>query len=143
MLQRAKVIETEGKYAVIEVSRKAMCDGCHNSACGDGCPMGKLFGATSSDLRAKAVNRIGAKPGDTVFVETKTSTVMSEALLIFIIPIVLAAAGYAVAGLFSAADCVRYICAAAGFAVPMIVAGIVEKKKKAAEPEIIISEIII
>ena len=57
MTQTATVKSVNGDKAVIEVSRKAMCDGCHNSNCGGSCPMSGIF-SSGKMMTTTAVNKI-------------------------------------------------------------------------------------
>ena len=108
MIQTATVKNVHGKLAEIEVSRKAMCDGCHNTNCGSGCPMSGLFSSGKSMI-ASALNKAGASPGDTVEIETSDKEVLASAVLIFILPVILGGAFYAVSSYF---DLSSYVSAA-------------------------------
>ncbi len=81
-----RLIDTQ--YAEVMLKRQSACSGdCHH--CG-GC-------ATPNEvIRVKAVNRIGAKPGDTVIVETAGKTIVQAALVVYLVPIVLFFVGWAV-----------------------------------------------
>ena len=92
MTQKAKVISTDGKYAVVRVSRKTICEGCHNTD--SSCSACFAFGDKNAECRA--VNLCGAKVGDTVTVRTESSRIIGYAALVFIAPIVIALIAYAV-----------------------------------------------
>ena len=77
----------EPGYAEVFFERQSACSGdCHQ--CG-GC------GAVKEKLFVRAKNQIGAKPGDRVIVESDTKSVMISILLVYLLPIVLFFAGYA------------------------------------------------
>lgn len=141
MVQKAKVVETSGNIATIEVSRKAMCDGCHKTKCGDKCAMSAIF-ANGSTMSAEAVNSIGAKVGDTVEIETSDSKVLGTATIVFILPILIGALFYT-AGVFfglKAAICVAL--AVFGFVSVFPFLRIIENKKRKKGPELFICRII-
>lgn len=82
------------------------------SACSGTC--GSCGGCDSlrQQVRIEAHNPIGAEPGDWVIVESETLPVLKAAALLYLVPLVLFFAGYAVGALwgFGAA------CGVAGFA---------------------------
>ena len=88
MEQLARIIETDGVTALIEAERSSMCEGCSGKECGASCAMSGLFGSGKS-MRTRAVNGVGALPGDLVEVESSSSTVLGHAFLIFIMPILI------------------------------------------------------
>ena len=137
----ATVKSADGKYAVIEVSRKAMCDGCHNSDCGGSCPMSGLF-SSGKTMTAKAVNQIGAKAGDIVEIETSDREVLSSALCVFILPLIVAAAFYTLASLLSVDIRICTILSAVGFVVPFPFLRLLENKKNKKTPQISVIRII-
>ncbi len=139
MKQKATVISTDGKYAVIKVDRASMCDGCHKSGCSDGCALYKIFGA-KSEFTSEALNRAGAKPGDRVTVETPDKTVNISAFFVFLLPVLIASAVYFLT-FFIPGEQYRILCALASFALYFAVLAAVEKKKKARTPKIVVTAI--
>ena len=83
------------------------------SACGSNCGSCEscIF---QSELKAIAKNRINAKPGQKVLIESKNSAVFSAALLVYIMPLVLFLIGYFVSYAFGAStgisNLVSYLC---------------------------------
>ena len=92
MTQKAKVISVDGKYAVVRVSRKTICEGCHNTD--SSCSACFAFGDKNAEC--KAINLCGAKVGDVVTVKTESSRILLYSALVFIAPIVIAFATYAI-----------------------------------------------
>ena len=90
MIQKARVISVNGDYAVVRVSRKTICEGCHNTD--SSCSACFAFGDKNAEC--KALNTPGAKVGDTVTVKTESSHIIGYAALVFIAPIVVAFAVY-------------------------------------------------
>ena len=90
MIQKAKVVSVSGDYAVVRVSRKTICEGCHNTD--SSCSACFAFGDKNAEC--KALNTPGARVGDTVTVKTESSHIIGYAALVFIVPIVIALAVY-------------------------------------------------
>lgn len=87
MQQKATVesVQPDGT-AMLLVRRQSACSGdCHK--CG-GC------GAVGQTLRIHAENPIGAQPGEIVYVESESKTVLSAAVLVYLLPLGLFVAGY-------------------------------------------------
>jgi len=86
MKRKAKVIEIkDGGRAVVECEREEMCAGCHSKG---SCP------TPCRIVRSEAINRIGAKLGDTVEIETSDGSVLFYAFGVFLIPTFLAISAY-------------------------------------------------
>ncbi len=85
MVQKGKVISLQGEYAVVEVMRTSACVGCSKQ---EGCI------ACKKKIISKAYNGIGAKEGDSVTLETRSDTVLWYAILVFVLPLVLAIGSY-------------------------------------------------
>lgn len=89
MTQIAKVISTDGKFALVEVSRKTVCEGCHNMASGSkNCSACLSFG--DKHAQAKAYNTIGAGIGDRVVVSASSKKVIAYSAAVFFLPIAIA-----------------------------------------------------
>ena len=140
MKQNAFVISADGKYAVVRVDRKSMCDGCHKSGCSDGCALYKIFGA-KSEFEAEAVNKAGAAAGDKVIVEASDKTVNLGAFFVFILPIIFAVAVYFISSLFFAEE-IRILAAVISFFLYFAVLAVIEKARKNKTPRLTITEII-
>lgn len=89
METKAIVISTDREYAVVETDRKSACDGCHQRQDGRGCAMCTLMGDKTA-MRSRARNPLGARPGDTVLLETPSRRVLGYGALVFLMPLVLA-----------------------------------------------------
>ena len=110
----ATVIATDGRIATVEVERTSACEGCHKNADGKGCSVCSLVGGERK-FSARAYNEIGAKVGDRVMIESRTERVIWYAVLVFVLPLLVALLGYAVAAVFSVSDACRIVCALVGF----------------------------
>ncbi len=141
MKQKAVVKSIRKDCAMVEVTRNAMCDGCANQNCqSHTCAAGAMFGSAKT-MTVRAQNPIGAKEGDTVWVETADSRVLQNAALVFLMPIAACAVLYAIAAALFAELWIAYTAAAVGFIGAFGVLGLVEKKKKKEEPDIVITRI--
>lgn len=142
MKQKAVVISTHKDCAMVEVTRSAMCDGCANQNCeSHTCAAGAMFGSAKT-MTVRAKNPIGATVGDTVWVETADSRVLTNAALVFLMPIVVCMVLYAIADALSSTTWIPYATAGVGFIGAFCVLGFIEKKKKKEEPDIVITEVL-
>ncbi len=116
MRVKAVVTEVSEKYSVVESERMSACEGCHKSA--EGCSVCSLMGSEKK-ISTKAINRIGAKVGDTVEIETESRRVMLYAAVVFMLPVLLCLAFYGVASLLGFGETVRYVFLAAGFVISL------------------------
>ena len=76
----------DDNYAEISVPRK--------SACGHDCEECAGCGMTGAAIRAKALNEIGAIPGEKVVVESSTQKLLGVVALVYLLPVVLFLLGY-------------------------------------------------
>ena len=141
MTQTATVKSVNGDKAVIEVSRKAMCDGCHNSNCGGSCPMSGIF-SSGKMMTTTAVNKIGAVAGDIVEIETEDKEVLGAALLIFLLPLVLGGLFYTVTSWISDSSLIQTVSAITGFLLPFPFMKLLDNKKRNSAPKISIVRIV-
>ena len=86
MQETGIVISTDGKNAVVQLSRGDRCDGCN--VC-------HAFG--ENKMRVEALNSIGASVGDSVSVNIEPKQVIKSSMIIFILPLVSMLVGYFVA----------------------------------------------
>ncbi len=141
MKQKAVVRSVFADYAMVEVARNSMCDGCVNQNCkSHTCAAGAMFGSAKT-MTVRAKNPVGAAVGDTVWVETADSRVLGNAALVFLMPIAVCMLLYAVTDALFSADWIAYAAAAVGFVGAFGVLGLLEKKKKNEEPDIVITGI--
>ena len=134
MTQKARVISVDGSYAVVRVSRKTICEGCHNTD--SSCSACFAFGDKNAECRA--LNSIGASVGDTVTVMTESSRIIGYAALVFIAPIVIALALYMITSALKSANPALW--AMAGFVLPFgLFCFILDRKIKKSPDTVIIS----
>ena len=113
------------KTAEVVVTRTTAC----GSNCGncESC----IF---QSELKTAARNLIGAKPGQRVVIESKSSRIYSAALLTYILPLVLALAGYFIGYSMSASEGICVICSFIGIAVGAAVLVMSQRLNKNKKP---------
>ena len=113
MQTKATVISTEGEFAVIKTERTSACEGCHKATDG-GCSVCSMLGSDKV-LCTRALNKVEAKVGDTVMVESRTGRMLMYAALVFLLPLILALAGWGIASTLTDRLYWHLIAAAIGF----------------------------
>ena len=103
----------DAQRAEISVPRK--------SACGHDCEECAGCGVTGAAVRARALNPIGAKPGQKVVVESSTQKMLHIVVLVYLTPIVLFLVGY-FATIAVSSMAVRYAAAGIGFVLGILIA---------------------
>lgn len=132
MKQTAIVESVNGDIAKIKVKRKSACSGCVSES---------LCAKCLKTITTDAVNKIGAKTGDTVSIESETKTILKYAVYTFLFPVIFALAAYLITAYFLSNELISNISMLLGFVLPLIVLIIVVKNKKICD--ITITEIIV
>ncbi len=86
MLSEGFVLKIDGEFATVGVKRNTACDTCRAN-CGGHCDK-------ASTVETVVKNTLNAQVGDRVRLYSRTSTVLTYALLVFIVPIIAAMLGY-------------------------------------------------
>ena len=107
-------------YAEISVPRK--------SACGHDCEECAGCGVSGAAVRAKALNPIGARPGQKVVVESSTSKMLGIVAMVYLIPVALFVIGYVAMALLGMAVPVQYAVAIAGFVLGVVFAILYDRR---------------
>ncbi len=141
MKSKATVISVNGTRAVVEVERASACEGCHKNADGHGCSVCTLMGGDRR-FRATASNSLGAATGDTVLVETATGRVLWYAVLVFLLPLALAALGWGLAALLHATPTAQALAALGGFVLCFAGLFVYSKLLAKKRPDVEIVEIV-
>lgn len=113
----------DSKYAVISVPRK--------SACGHDCEECAGCGVSGAAVEAKAINPIGAIPGQKVVVESSTQKMLGIVAFVYAIPVALFILGYLIPVFLGAGVAVQYTVAALGFFVGVALAILYDRRVKA------------
>ena len=91
MRQTAQVIRTVSPgYVEVKVRRASACASAHNCGSCDHCS----FMENAPEIVVVAEDDRGAQVGDTVTVESATSSVLGAAVLLYIVPFILFFSGY-------------------------------------------------
>lgn len=126
MTQDAIVIKLlPNDMAEVAVTRSTACGG--NCGSCESC----MF---QSELKAVARNRIGAKPGQRVTIESKSSRIFGAAILVYVMPLVFFLVGYALAALFGAVEGIRILVSFAALLVSAAVLVLSQRKRAKKEP---------
>lgn len=83
----------DGGYAVVETARRSACAGCHSSGKCDHC---ELF-LGDDRIECKAINSVGALPGDEVVISTRSRNIILNSFLVFVLPLFVGLLGYILA----------------------------------------------
>ncbi len=99
MQTKARVIALEGDFAMVEAERSSACEGCHKAQEG-GCSVCSLMGGERK-LATRAHNALGARLGDTVLIESNDGRMLWYALLVFVLPILIALFSWGIVSLLT------------------------------------------
>lgn len=142
MRTKATVKALQDDLAIVEAERASACEGCHKKTEGEnGCSVCSLVGGDRR-FTATAENSIGAQVGDIVFVESATSRVMLYAAMVFLLPILLAFGGFAIAAIFTDHTGGRLIGALIGFLLCFLGLRIYSAYLQKKRPDVVITEIL-
>jgi sigma-E factor negative regulatory protein RseC len=92
--ETARVMETSGGFAWVEVETKSGCGTCAASGGCGSASIARLF--HHSPTRLKVVNSVGARLGDEVIVGIEESALLGGALAVYMLPLVLLIVGAAI-----------------------------------------------
>ncbi len=89
--ERGRVVETEGDYVWVEVTRRPGCSGCENkNECGTAV-LAKTM--SSKPVHIKILNTILAKPGDDVIVAIEQKSLTTGSFSVYMVPLLLMLSG--------------------------------------------------
>jgi len=112
----------DSNHALISVPRK--------SACGHDCEECAGCGVSGAAVKARAVNPIGAKPGQKVVVESSTKKMLGIVAFVYTIPVVLFILGYLVMAFTTTSVPMQYGVAIAGFLIGIVLAIVYDRRIK-------------
>lgn len=141
MVSEGKVVRIDGSYAVVATERRAACEGCHKRAEDGSCSVCTLMGGETR-LDTRALNTVGAEVGDTVQLESSSAKMLWYALLVFILPCVVAIAAYAAVACFSSDEALRILASIAGFALALVSVALYSHFFVKGRADVIISRVI-
>lgn len=87
ILEEADVLRVDGEIAWIDPERRSTCSGCSaKNGCGTG-TLAKVLGNRRVEMRA--INHIGAKPGDRVVVGVAGAALLRGSVAVYVVPLLL------------------------------------------------------
>ena len=103
------------------------------TACGENCGNCEscMF---DENVKATARNLVNAKPGQKVIISSKSSRVFSAAMLVYILPMVLLIAGYAIANALGAGEGICILASFIGIVLGAVIVVLSHKKWKEKNP---------
>ena len=104
----------DSSHAEISVPRK--------SACGHDCEECAGCGVTGAAVHARALNPIGARPGQKVVVQSDTNKMLRIVALVYLTPVLLFLAGYFITMAVTSSAAIQYLAAGTGFAAGILLA---------------------
>lgn len=113
----------DSNHALISVPRK--------SACGHDCEECAGCGVTGAAVQAKAVNPIGARPGQKVVVESSTKKMLGIVTFVYAVPVALFLLGYLVMVFLGAGVAAQYSVAIFAFLLGIVFAVLYDRRLKA------------
>ena len=112
----------DSNHALISVPRK--------SACGHDCEECAGCGVSGAAVKARAVNPIGALPGQKVVVESSTKKMLGIVAFVYTIPVVLFILGYLAMAFTTTIVPMQYGVAVAGFLIGIVLAIFYDRRIK-------------
>lgn len=125
MYSEGFVLKTEGEYATVGVKRQTACDTCR-AQCGGHCDK-------ASTVETVVKNTLCAEVGDKVMLYTVTSTVMKFAFETFVMPIIMAIAGFVIPRLLNADVTLCGILSAVTFLMSFVIIWLKYRNRKSWE----------
>lgn len=99
------------------------------TACGSNCASCEAC-VFQNELKTVARNLIGAKPGQKVLIESKSSRVYKAILLVYILPVVLAVSACFAAYSAGASEGICVLCTFAGFILGAVITVLTQRPRK-------------
>lgn len=100
-----------------------------STACGNNCGNCEscIF---QNELKTRARNLVGARPGQKVIIESQSSKIYKATLLVYILPILLVVAGYIIAAAAGAGEGICILASFPGLAAGGAIIVLSQKRKK-------------
>ena len=143
MKKNAEIVSVKGNIVEVKVERSSMCDGCvtkeKSGKCS--CSHASLLGESKAFV-SEAVCNFPVSVGDTVVIEAADSKVLWNAIIVFILPIVIFIAAHSLILNLISSEGVALAIGAVAFVLSFIAIGIVEKRKRKKLPDITVIEVV-
>jgi positive regulator of sigma E activity len=140
MTQKGVIVECDGKLASVRVSRSDMCSGCHKNS-ENGCVACSLFTLDKTSI-VKAHNKVEAKEGDEVEIESSTGRVMIYALLVFVLPIMIALGLFLIFSSITHSSPTLFFITFSGLVLPFIVVSFILNRTTAKRQDLTVIRIV-
>lgn len=114
MKKKAYVEKINGDMAVLKVKRECACQNKYS------CDVKKCFTFQNETVTIEVKNDIGAKTGDYVEVEGKTSSILTYAAVVFLMPLIAGLAAYFIAAQFMSNEIMPYIISGVSFIASIV-----------------------
>ncbi|MBQ3037543.1 MAG: SoxR reducing system RseC family protein [Clostridia bacterium] len=121
MRENAVVESVQGEYALVKVKR--------STACGDSCATCSAQ-CKNQNSRIEVENKLGARVGESVVIEMKTSKVLKSAFIVYILPLIILFGTYFGADFLGYNETISVICSLVSFFITFIVLHFVDKRIK-------------
>lgn len=122
MTQEAVVTKLlPNQMAEVAVTRMTACGG--NCGSCESC----IF---QSELKTLAHNLVEARPGQRVLIESKSSAIFGAAMLVYVVPLILLLAAYALAYLLGLSEPLRIVFSFLGLALGAVILVATQRRKK-------------
>ena len=125
MFSEGYVLKTEGEFATVGVKRHTACDTCR-AKCGGHCDK-------AATVETVVKNTLGAEVGDRVMLYSVTSTVLKFAFETFVMPIILAIAGFVLPWLLNCSATLCGTLSAVAFLLSFVMIWLKYRNKKSWE----------
>ncbi len=89
-----KVTQVKDGVATVVWQRSSSCEACHSCKNSNTCHVHLVFGNQSESVQIKARNKVGAKVGDSVMLETSTTKTLFISVFVFIMPVIISLISY-------------------------------------------------
>ncbi|MBE6651148.1 MAG: hypothetical protein E7613_07525 [Ruminococcaceae bacterium] len=123
MLSEGIVIKANGEFITVGVKRRTACDTCRADCKGGHCDKVET-------VETVVKNTLDAKVGDRVRLYTNTSTVMVFAMTVFMLPMIIAAACFAIPYFLGAGITASAIIATLGFVLSYALIWLIHRNRK-------------
>jgi sigma-E factor negative regulatory protein RseC len=115
MTKKAYVEEIDGDMAVLKIKRECACQNKYS------CDVNvKCFSLQEETIIIAIKNNVGAKTGDFVEVESKASSILLYAAVVFLLPLIVGLSVYFIALKFTANEIMPYILSGVSFIASIV-----------------------
>lgn len=127
MKQTAQVIRPlRPGYVEVKIRRASACASAHNCGSCDHCS----FMENAPEILVEAENICGARPGDTVTVESATGKVLGAAAVLYLVPLALFFLGYFLGSGMGWSESTAIVLGGIGFGAGLLIALMLDRYRK-------------